>query len=179
MSASTPVCGSKALPSAIRWAPTRCSLALNRPPVDLELGFEIPIAGGFERDALALAFDQHAHRDALHPAGAEAGPHPLPEQGREGIAVEAIEDPPRFLGPHQVFVDRAGMAQGLLDRFRSHLVEDDAADRHRLVGLQHLQDVPADAFSSRSSSVASSRWSASLSASLSRSTCFFLSSGTI
>ena len=39
-----------------------------------------------------------------------------PEHGRELVAVEAVEDPPRLLGVDKATVELAGIGDGVLDR---------------------------------------------------------------
>ena len=65
-----------------------------------------------------------------------------PQQRRDVVAVEPIDDPPHLLGPHQVVVDLARLLQRLADRLLGDLVEHQAVDRH--LRLQNLAEVPTD-----------------------------------
>ena len=67
---------------------------------------DVPVAGRDEGAALALALDDEADGDRLHAAGGEALHHLLPEHGRDLVAVEAVEDPPRLLRVDEALVDR-------------------------------------------------------------------------
>ena len=62
--------------------------------------------GRDERHPLALALDHEARRDRLHATGGEARHDLLPEDGRDLVAVEAIEDPARLLRVDEPLVDR-------------------------------------------------------------------------
>ena len=91
---------------------------------------------------LALALDDEPRRDRLHAAGGEPWHHLLPEDGRDLVAVEAVEDAPRLLRVDEPVVDRARLVERALDRVLRDLVEDHPPDGH--LGLQHLDEVPGD-----------------------------------
>ena len=107
-----------------------------------ERGQQVPIRGRVERHPLPLAIDDQPHRDALHAAGRKLRPHLLPQQRRDFIAVQPVDDPPRFLGPHQVGVDLPRMGQRFLDRLFRDLVEHQPMDRH--LRLEQLVEMPTD-----------------------------------
>ena len=110
----------------------------------LQLGLEIPVAAAAEGTPGPLPLHQQPHRHRLHAAGREPPGHLLPEQRRNRVAHQAIENAPGFLGMHQLHVELAGLAQGALDRLFGDLVEHHALHRH--LGVQQLQQVPADRF---------------------------------
>ena len=110
----------------------------------LQLGFEIPVAAAAEGTPGALALYQQPHRYRLHAASGETPGHLLPQQRRNRVAHQPIEDSPGFLGVHQLHVELAGLAQGALDRLFGDLVEHHPLDRN--LGVQQLQQVPADRF---------------------------------
>ena len=82
----------------------------------IERRHEIPVLGRHECDALPLALHDEARGDGLHAAGGQPAGHLLPEDGRDLVAVEAVEDPPRLLRVDEAFVDHARLAQRSLDR---------------------------------------------------------------
>ncbi len=77
---------------------------------------DVPVLGGAELDPLALALDDEARRDRLHAAGREALHHLPPEDGRDLVAVEPVEDPACLLRVDEPVVDLAGLAERALDR---------------------------------------------------------------
>ena len=74
-------------------------------PLALHRRFEVPVLGRTERTPLFLALDDQAHRNALHTSGAQSRLHLLPEDRREGVAVEPIENAPALLRANEVLVD--------------------------------------------------------------------------
>src|SRR3989442_617281 len=78
-----------------------------------------------------------------HPAAqARRGQGLPPQQGRDLVAVEAVEDAPGLLGVDEALVELARIGDGLADRVPGDLVEDHAAARD--LGLEHLLQVPGD-----------------------------------
>ena len=102
----------------------------------------VPPLGGAERHPLPLALDDEARGNRLDAAGREPAHDLLPEDGRDLVAVEPVEDPPRLLRVHQPLVDVARLLERLLDRVAGDLVEDHPPDGH--LRLQHLEQVPGD-----------------------------------
>ena len=86
--------------------------------------------------------DDQPDRHALHPPRRQSGPDLAPQQGRDFVAIQAIDNPPGFLGPHQAFVDIARACECFLDGILGDFVEYQAIDGH--FRLEHLQQVPAD-----------------------------------
>ena len=109
----------------------------------LELRLDVPVDGGVEGASLAFAHDAEPHRDALHPAGGQAGAHLLPQHRGQLIAEQPIDDAPALLRPHQIEVDVARLLDRLVNRLVGDLVEDDPTNRN--LRVEHLDDVPADA----------------------------------
>ena len=87
---------------------------------------DAPVLDGNERSDLALALDDQPHRDGLHTAGRETGADLLPEQRRDAIADEAIEDAASLLRVVELEVDRARLAERFQDRIPRDLRERDA-----------------------------------------------------
>src|SRR6185503_9314832 len=63
----------------------------------LEHDLRVPPARRAEGHALALALDHEARRHALHATGRETRRDLAPQHRADLVAVEAIEDPSRFL----------------------------------------------------------------------------------
>jgi hypothetical protein len=70
-----------------------------------EGGVDPPPASRTECHPGPLALDHHAGGHALDPAGRQAGHDLLPQDGRDLVAVEAVEDPPGLLGIDQAPVE--------------------------------------------------------------------------
>src|SRR5262245_29109551 len=80
-----------------------------------QLGVQRPVLDGYERQNLALAVDDHAHRDRLHAPGRQATAHLAAEEVADGIADQAIQDAPRLLRVDARHVDRPWILEGVLD----------------------------------------------------------------
>ena len=90
-----------------------------------------------------LAVGDQPDGDRLDPARAQVAGDLAPEQGAELIAHEPVEEPPGLLGVDHVHVDRADVAERVLDGPLGDLVEGHAADP--LVGqVERLLQVPGD-----------------------------------
>ena len=102
-----------------------------------------PVLARSESVDLALALDHETHGDRLDAAGRQPRVDLPPQQRRQGVADETIEDAPRLLGVHEVVVDVARMSERVADRVRRDLGEGHAA---RLVRrhFRGLGDVPRD-----------------------------------
>ncbi len=59
---------------------------------------QVPIGGRLEGHALPLALDNQPHGDALDPPGRQSRAYFPPQQGRNVIAIEAIDDAANLLG---------------------------------------------------------------------------------
>ncbi len=84
---------------------------------------QVPIRGLVECHPLSLALDNQADRGALHATGRKPRANFLPQQRRDLVAEEPIDDPPRLLGFNEVFVDLPGMRKRFLDRLFRDFVE--------------------------------------------------------
>ncbi len=94
-----------------------------------ETNVDAPVLDGNERPDLALALDDQPHRDRLHPARRQPGTNLLPQQRRDAVAHEAVEDATGLLGVVELQVDRARLTERLEDR-----VAGDLGERHALRG---------------------------------------------
>ena len=102
----------------------------------------VPVLRRDERDPLALALDDEAGRDGLDASGGKFGHDLLPEDGRDLVAVQAVEDPARLLCVDEALVDAACVLERPRDRVLRDLVEDHAPDRD--LRLQDLDEMPGD-----------------------------------
>src|SRR5690606_8222556 len=88
----------------------------------VEGGVEIPVGGGDEGDALALAVDDEPGGDGLDAAGRQLRHDLLPQDRRDLVAVEAVEDAAGLLGVDEVGVELPGVGDGLGDGAGGDLV---------------------------------------------------------
>ena len=132
------------LPKSRPFASRRPSRATSGPSNDSgsNVAFDIPPAGADEGHPLALALHDQACRHGLDAAGGEPARDLAPEDGRDLVAVQAVEDPPGLLRVDQAHVDLPRLLERALDRRAGDLVEDHPPDRH--LRLQHLDQVPGD-----------------------------------
>src|SRR5206468_4542540 len=111
----------------------------------LEPCLDRPVLLGREGADLALALADDADGDRLHAARREPAAHLVPEQRRELVADQPVEDAARLLRVEAVLVELAGLLERLEDRLLRDLVEQHAVDvlppRAEL-----LRDVPGDGF---------------------------------
>src|SRR5439155_16476425 len=109
----------------------------------LEPGLDRPVLLGREGEDLALALADDADGDRLHTPRREPAAHLVPEERRELVAHESVEDPPSLLRVEAVLVELAGSLERREDRLLRDLVEEHAVDvlppRAEL-----LRDVPGD-----------------------------------
>ena len=101
---------------------------------------------------LALALDEEPQRDGLHATGRQRpvvrAVHVLPQQRRDLVADEAVEDAARLLGVDERHVDVARRLHGLADGRLRDLVVRDAAERLRArAGAENLLQMPGDRLS--------------------------------
>ncbi len=113
-----------------------------------ELRVDRPVLDRDERFDLALALADDAEGDGLDPAGGEAPPDLLPEQVRDLVSDEAVDDAPGLLGVDALRVDLARVFHGREHGLLGDLVEAHPTKRRRLAGsgLQRLAQVPGDGF---------------------------------
>ena len=93
----------------------------------VERHVEIPVFLGLEDLDLVFAVDDHAGRDRLHAPGGKAPADLAPQQRRELVADDAVENAARLLGVDQVLVDLARGGDALRDNLLRDLVEGHAA----------------------------------------------------
>ena len=111
-----------------------------------QVGGDFPVFLGDEAPDLAFAVGDQPHRDRLHAARAQVPRTDfLPEQRAELIADHAVQEPPRLLGVDHIHVDRAGLAECLLDGPLGDFVERDPADAVFLQ-IERLLQVPGNGF---------------------------------
>ena len=108
----------------------------------VERADDVPVRRSDELHPLALALDHEPRRDRLHATGGEPRCDLHPEDGRDLVAVEPVEDPARLLRVDEVGIDLAGLAEGALDRILRDLVEHHPLDGN--LGVQDLEQVPGD-----------------------------------
>ena len=108
----------------------------------IHLRSQIPIFGGDECHALALALHDHAGGHRLHASGGQARHDLLPQHRRDLIAIQAVQHAARFLRIHQVLVQLAGILCRGEDGGLGDLMENHAA--HGNLRLEHLEQVPGD-----------------------------------
>ena len=101
-----------------------------------------PVLGAHVRHAVAFLSDHEARSHRLHAAGRQGRADLAPQEGRDLVAVEAVEDAAGLLRIHEVGVQIARVFQGALDRFLRDFVKNHAA--HGNLRLQDLQEVPRD-----------------------------------
>ena len=101
-----------------------------------------PVLGAHVRHAVALTGDHEARGHRLHAPRRQGRADLAPQEGRDLVAVEAVEDAAGLLRVHEVGVQVARVLQGALDRFLRDFVEHHAA--HGNLRLQDLQEVPRD-----------------------------------
>ena len=101
-----------------------------------------PVLGAHVRHALTFPGDHEARGHRLHAAGGQGRADLAPQEGRDLVAVEAVEDAAGLLRVHEVRIQVARVLQGALDRFLRDFVEHHAA--HGNLRLQDLQEVPRD-----------------------------------
>ena len=98
-----------------------------------EADVDAPVLHRVERGDLALALDDQAHRDGLHPPGRQPRLHALPEQGGDLVADEPVEDASCLLRVEQVPIDVTRVRERVEDRVTGDLGERHAARLLRIL----------------------------------------------
>src|SRR5208282_4611315 len=88
-----------------------------------KIGVDRPVFFLFERLDFAFALNDEAQRNCLHAAGGEAAPNLVPQQWRNLITDEAIEDAPGLLRMHEILIDVPRMLEGLTNGALRDLVK--------------------------------------------------------
>ncbi len=78
----------------------------------------------------------------MHAPGGQSRANLLPQDRRDLVAVEAVEDTPRLLRLDEILVDLARVLDRVFDGGRCDLVEDHAFDGD--LGVEHFAEVPGD-----------------------------------
>ena len=99
-----------------------------------------------ERADLVFAVHDQTGRNALHTAGGQTALDLAPEERRQLIADDTVENAARLLGVYQVDVDVARVFDARADRLLGDLVEGDALGI-AVLELVQLLDVPRNGFS--------------------------------
>ena len=84
-----------------------------------------PVFLWLEGPDLLLPVHHHPGGNALDTPGGKPSANLFPQQGRELIAHDPVQNPAGLLGIHQVIVDIPGMLDGVLDHLLGDLVEGD------------------------------------------------------
>ena len=87
-----------------------------------------PVFSLLERLDFAVALHDQAQCHGLHASGGEAAADFVPQQRRDLIADDAVEDAAGLLRVYQVTVNLTRMPKGLLHRFLRDLIKGDAVD---------------------------------------------------
>ena len=104
-----------------------------------------PIFLGNEDANLLLPLGHQAGSHRLDTSGGEPPADFLPEQGRELVTHNPVQNAPGLLGIHQVMVDDPGRSHALLDHLPGNLIEGDPI--FQIIGQpQKLLEVPGDGF---------------------------------
>ncbi len=103
---------------------------------------DVPVVGGDEHDPFAFAFDDQADRRALDTTGRQTAVDATPEDGRDLIAVQAVEESARLGRVDEAVVDAAWVVDRVVDGRLGDLVEHHPLDRY--LRLEVLDEVPRD-----------------------------------
>ena len=101
-----------------------------------------PVLGAHVRHAVAFLGHHEARGHRLHAPRRQGRTDLAPQEGRDLVAVEAVEDAARLLRVHEVRIQVTRVLERALDRFLRDFVEHHAA--HGNLRLQDLQEVPRD-----------------------------------
>ena len=105
-----------------------------------------PVFLGHERADLVFAVDDQTGRDALHTACGQTALDLAPQERRELIAYDTVEDTARLLRVDQIDVDVARTCDARADSLLGDLVKGHAAGIF-VLELEQLLDVPRNRFS--------------------------------
>ena len=101
----------------------------------MEQCFERPILDRLEAANLAFALHDQPQRHGLHAPGRKPAAHFVPEQRRNLIAHEAIQNAARLLRIHEILVDVARVPEGFVDSLLRDFVEGYAANLLAFFGV--------------------------------------------
>ena len=111
-----------------------------------QFGLENPVFFRHESPTFLFPIHHQPQGHGLDPAGGDAAFDLGPQDGRYLVADQSVEDAAGLLGQEQLFVDLAGVGQGLAHGPGRDFVELDAANG-RVGVLEELGDVPGDGLS--------------------------------
>ena len=132
----------KSLPVA-SWVPSTATSVARRTSAAVAVTeVDVPVVGGDERDAFALALDDQADRRALHAAGGQPAVDTAPQHGRHLVAIETVEDAAGLGGVDEAVVEIAWVVDGVVDGRLGDLVEHHPLHGH--LRLEVLEEVPRD-----------------------------------
>ena len=110
-----------------------------------QLGQQVPVFHRPEPHPLAFPVHNQTHGHALHASGGTGLTAELaPQQRRDVVTVEPVQNAAGFLGADQRLVDSPRALQRPANRVAGDFVEDHAM--HRDLGLQNLLQMPGDGF---------------------------------
>ena len=98
---------------------------------------QVPIGSGFERSPGPFPNHQHPHRHGLHPPCRQARRDFFPQQRRQGVTHQAIENSAGFLGMNEVIVHLATVLNGRSNGLFRNFMEDHSFHGH--FRFQNLQ----------------------------------------
>ena len=108
-----------------------------------EIGVQGPVFLGLKGPDLLLPLAHQPGGHRLDPSGGQAPADFFPQQRRELVAHDAVQDAAGLLGVHQVLVNGPRGGDGLVDHFFGDLIEGDPVSA--VVGqLQKLLEVPGN-----------------------------------
>ena len=105
---------------------------------------QVPVLSRTKRDALAFPLHDESGGHRLDAPGGQPRHDLLPQDRRDLVAVEAVEDAAGLLGVDHALVELARVGDGVPDGVLGDLVEDHPVDRD--LGLQDFLQVPRDGF---------------------------------
>ena len=113
--------------------------------IDGHHGGDAPGFVGLELLDLAFALYDQTNGHRLHAAGRQSPTHTRPQQRREAVAYDAVENASGLLRIDPVLFDRARVLERLGQRGRGHLIEHDALGALGR-NAEDLGQVPSDRF---------------------------------
>ncbi len=99
------------------------------------MGVDRPVFLLLEGFDFALTLDDQPQSDGLHASGGKAAAHFVPEQRRNLVSDQAVQDTTRLLSIDQILIDVAGMLESFLHGAFGDFVEGDAADAAEPVSI--------------------------------------------
>ena len=108
-----------------------------------QLRVDRPVLLRHEGADFAFAVDHHAHCRRLHATGGESAAHLFPQQRRELVAHDAVENTARLLRVHQILINGAGREDAFADHLFGDLVEGHALGLF-IAQAQQCLEMPGD-----------------------------------